>query len=117
MKAEGDEFSITIQKEGLSKLLDRVAGQLGLAKPKEVKLLYPIKLGGGGEKIITLKYNKVPAIFQESLAQFYIQAIPHSTVAVAIKSVQRKRKDRPQELSFDRFFRITIVRIRDFTKR
>ena len=104
LKAGGDEFSITIQKKDLSKLFDRVARQMGLPKPKELKLLYPIKLGGCGEKIITLKFNKLPAIFKESLEQFYVQAVPHSTVKVAIESVQRKRKDRPQELTFDRFF-------------
>ena len=104
LKAGGDEYSITIQKKDLPSLFDRIAGQMGLPKAKELKLLYPLKLADGGEKILTLKYSKVGSIFRESLQQFYIQAVPHSTIAVTTETVQRKRPDRPHEINFDSYF-------------
>ena len=104
MKAGGDEYCITIQKKDLSAVLNRIAAQLSLLKPKELKLLYPLKLEGGGEKIITLRYNKIATVFQESLEQFYIQAVPFSTIAVEIENVKNTRVERPHEISFDDYF-------------
>ena len=105
LKAGGDEYSIIIHKKDIEKLFERVSGQMGLPKAKELKLLYPLKLADGGEKSLTLKYNKVAAIFKESLQQFYVQAVPHSSIKVVTETVQRMRPDRPQELSFDTYFR------------
>ena len=54
---------------------------------------------------ITWPKNPVRKTYtDQSSQQFYVQAVPHSTIT-ATENVLRKRPDRPQEVKFDRYFR------------
>ena len=65
---------------------------MGLPKPKELKFYYPLKLAGGGEKVITLWFNKTAALLKELLQQFNVQAVPHSTIIVATECSEKETR-------------------------
>ena len=61
-KGASKEFSVTIQKGEVMNTFERVGKILNILRPEEIQIEYPLKIAGGGEKAITVSFNKFPLV-------------------------------------------------------
>ena len=99
-----EEVAINIKKAEYKNIFSHVGKVMNIPQVTYIKISYVLKLKGGGEKEVTLVYNKDKKILDESLKMFYSQAVPCSTLLVGMVKPSKTRLTRPTEKIFDKYF-------------